>query len=68
MPTLDELVRALPDVGLKLWRFDQGDDGTYHVVLEDAQGDILAHPFGDDKDPVIAFTRALKLAGIQIDD
>lgn len=71
--TVDELLEALPEVGLRLWMLDQsvggitgGGDG-WHASLYDP-----AHPLtrfeADGATPVAALAESLRLAGVNVED
>lgn len=64
----DEILAALPELGLLVWRLDQGSDWKWHAVLEDTTADPLAYPCGDGDTAAAALIEALGKAGIRVED
>lgn len=62
---LDELIDALPDVGLRLNNLFQLDDGRWQANVRES--DTCA-PFGRGATPVEALTAAIGVLGIKIED
>lgn len=64
MPTLEELVTALPDVGLRLWMLTQTEGGWSAAVYDPL------HPLqrweAEAQTPGEAVTNALQAAGVDI--
>lgn len=66
MPTpVDELLAALPDVGLRLNNLFQRDDGAWQANLRD---DKDTTEFGLGATPAEALTKALRAAGCAIEE
>lgn len=66
MPTVDEILGCLAEVGLLLWLLgDTGDEGWYCVLAE------IGHPnvrfTGNGATAVDALARALEDAGVKVD-
>lgn len=67
MPTVDEILTALPQVGLRLWILaDNGDDGGWYAVVCDADRPSQQW-HGNGATAVDALARALQDAGVQVD-
>lgn len=67
MSTFDEILAALPQVGLRLWILgDQGNEGWYAVVNEIGQPTKQYHGNGATAQDALA--RALEDAGVKVDD
>lgn len=65
---LDKVFELLPQAGLRVWRFDQSNDG-WHVVLEQqTAGGSLVHPSCDAATPLEAMIGAFAKAGFNIED
>jgi hypothetical protein len=66
MPTVDEILAALPQVGFRLWILaDNGTGGWYAVVCEDKNPATQFH--GNGATAVDALARALEDAGVKVD-
>lgn len=66
MPSIDEILAALPDVGLRLWLLgDNGSEGWYAVLCEDKHPATQFH--GNGATAVDALARALEDAGVKVD-
>lgn len=67
MPTVDEILAALHDVGLRLWILSDnaGDGGWYAVFAEIRHPDKQFH--GNGATAVDALARALENAGVKVD-
>jgi hypothetical protein len=63
---VDELLAALPEVGLRLNNLFQRTDGTWQANVRDAVNDTGAE-FGLGPTPAAALVQALKKAGIEVD-
>lgn len=64
----DEILAALPELGLLVWRLDQGSDWKWHVVLEDTTKHPLEMYSGDGDTAAAALIEALGKAGITVED
>lgn len=67
MTTLDELVDALPGVGLRLHNLFQGRDGGWEAQVCDRDATV-GYTFGRAATPVDALLAALKVAGIKFEE
>ena len=66
---LDEIIEALPSVGLKVWRMDQGEDNSWHVVLEEREAQpYIVMSSGDGPTALEAMVAACKKAGVDVSD
>lgn len=66
MPTVDEILAALPQVGFRLWMLaDNGTAGWYAVVCEDKEPATQYH--GNGETALAAMARALEDAGVKVD-
>lgn len=63
---VDELLAALPDVGLGLWMLDQTGEGWHAAVYEPRHPTARFEATG--ATPAAALTAALSLAGVAIED
>lgn len=71
---LDEILEALPDVGLRLWMLDQtaggvagGGDG-WHAAVYDPLHPAGSHCEANAVTPLAAMVEALRLAGVNVGD
>jgi hypothetical protein len=66
VPTVDEILTALADVGLRLWILaDNGSEGWYAVLCEAA--DPSRQHNGNGATAQDALARALEDAGVKVD-
>lgn len=65
-PTVDELLAALPDVGLHLWMLDQADANWWHASLCEYDSPTTRFE-ADAATPGDAMTAALAKAGVVIE-
>lgn len=63
----DELLEALPEVGLKLWMLDQTGEG-WHAAVYDPLYPLSTRHDGEGATPAEALTNALKAAGVNVED
>jgi hypothetical protein len=63
----DELLEALPEVGLKLWMLDQTGEG-WHAAVYDPLNPLTSRQEGEGATPAEALTNALKAAGVNVED
>lgn len=67
MPTVDEMLGAIAEVGLRLWILcDNGAEGWYCVTHD--VGNVANQHAGNGATAVEAMVASLKNAGIEIDD
>lgn len=66
-PTVDELLAALPDVGLRLWMLDQCDANWWHASLCESASPTARFE-ADAATPGDALAAALAKAGVNISD
>lgn len=65
-PTVDELLAALPDVGLRLWMLDQADVNWWHASLCESASPTTRFE-ADAATPGDALAGALAKAGVVIE-
>lgn len=69
---LDEILEALPGVGLRLWMLDQTSGGTtgggddWHAVVYDPLHPIDSRCEATGETPLTAMVEALRLAGVDV--
>jgi hypothetical protein len=64
---LDEILEALPDVGLSLWMLDQVGD-KWHAAVYDPKSPLASRQEAEAGTPMDAMIGALKLAGVDVSD
>lgn len=64
----DEILAALPEVGLRLWMLDQIDDGRWHAAVYDPLTPLRSRKEAEGDSPAAALVAALKLAGVDVTD
>lgn len=63
----DELLAALPDVGLQLWILsDNGEEGWYAIICE--PGNAATGRHGNGATAAAALIEALKAHGVEVTD
>lgn len=67
-PTVDELLEALPEVGLQLWMLDQCDANVWHAAVCDPKAPGKDRWDGVGGTPCHALQAALLSAGVNISD
>jgi hypothetical protein len=65
--TVDGILTALADIEFTVWRMDQDESRGWFIVLEDTQASPVAHYRGNGATALEALTRALRLAGVEIE-
>lgn len=65
-PTVDELLEALPQVGLQLWMLDQADANWWHAALCESASPTARFE-ADAATPGAALAAALAKAGVVIE-
>jgi hypothetical protein len=64
----DEILAALPEVGLRLWMLDEIDDGRWHAAVYNPLDPLKSRCEGEGDAPAAALIAALKVAGIDAED
>lgn len=63
---LDEILEALPEVGLRLWMLDQ-TGGGWHAAVYDAAHPLTQHE-AEGTTPLEAMAGACRAAGVDVTD